>query len=82
VDLYLGASPLSSIEAKVRYFAHESQARPDGAFAYRLRASLPAGSGGARVGLKVTAKIQGDRVPLAYWMLRRPLAAVRQAIGW
>jgi multidrug resistance efflux pump len=31
-----------------------------------------------RLGMKGTAKIYGERVPLALWLLRRPVAAVRQ----
>jgi hypothetical protein len=33
------------------------------------------------VGLKGTVQLSGERVPLAYWMLRRPLATIRQALG-
>jgi hypothetical protein len=81
VSLYLAASPLSSLSAQVRYVSHEAVPRPDGSFAYRLRATLEGGTG-QRVGLKGTAKISGQWAPLAYWMLRRPLATVRQAVGW
>lgn len=80
VSLYLAASPLSSLSAKVRYVSHEAVARPDGSFAYRLRATLE-GTSGQRVGLKGTAKVSGQWAPLAYWMLRRPLATIRQAVG-
>ena len=79
--LYLASDPLASIAAKVRYVAHDAVARPDGSYAYRVRARLD-GPTAQRVGLKGTAKISGDRVPLAYWMLRRPWATVRQALGW
>jgi hypothetical protein len=34
-----------------------------------------------RVGLKGTAKLQGEQVSLLYWMMRRPLATVRGALG-
>ena len=80
VSLYLAASPLSSLAARVRYVAHDSVLRPDGTYAYRLRARLESGTD-QRVGLKGTAKVRGGWVPLAYWMLRRPLATVRQALG-
>lgn len=80
VHLYLAASPLSPLSARVRYVAHDAVLRPDGSYAYRLRAKL-GGATDQRVGMKGTAKISGDRVPLIYWMLRRPLAAVRQAVG-
>lgn len=81
VALYLAASPLAPVDAVVRYVAYEAQARPDGSYAYRVRARLEAASA-YRVGLKGTAKLSGDRVPLVYWVVRRPLAAIRQWLGW
>lgn len=80
VSLYLAASPLSSLSARVRYFAHDAVARPDGSYAYRLRARL-AQSTEQRVGLKGTAKVHGGWVPFIYWVLRRPLATIRQTLG-
>jgi multidrug efflux pump subunit AcrA (membrane-fusion protein) len=80
VNLYLASSPLSSLSAKVRYMAHDAVVRPDGTYAYRVRASLEQGTE-QRVGLKGTVKLSGGRVPLIYWMLRRPLATIRQALG-
>ncbi|MGE5492850.1 MAG: efflux RND transporter periplasmic adaptor subunit [Actinomycetota bacterium] len=80
VSLYLAASPLSSLDARVRYAAHDATLRPEGAYAYRVRARLDAPAG-QRIGLKGTAKIKGGWVPLIYWMLRRPLATIRQAVG-
>lgn len=81
VSLYLNASPLFSVSASVRYAAHDAVQRPDGSYAYRVRASLN-GSTGHRVGLKGTAKLNGDWVPLVYWVLRRPMASIRQMVGW
>ena len=68
------------MSARVRYMAHDALQRPDGAYAYRVCASLDEPTG-HRVGLKGTAKLHGGWVPLAYWMLRRPLAALRTATG-
>ena len=34
-----------------------------------------------RVGLKGTAKVTGGWVPTAYWILRKPLAALRNFVG-
>lgn len=81
VSLHLNASPLSPVAARVRYLAHDAVERPDGGYAYRLRASLTAATG-HRVGLKGTARLHGRWVPLAYWVLRRPLASVRAFLGW
>jgi multidrug efflux pump subunit AcrA (membrane-fusion protein) len=81
VKLYLNASPLFAVSAQVRYAAHDAVQRPDGSYAYRIRASLDNATD-QRVGLKGTARISGRRVPLIYWMVRRPLAVIRQTVGW
>lgn len=80
VRLYLASSPLDPVEASLRYVSYEAAARPDNSFAHRVRAKVD-GKAGHRVGLKGTAKLSGGRVPLLYWMLRRPWAAVRQLVG-
>jgi len=81
VTLYLSADPLNSISAELRYFSHDAVLRPNGIYAYRLRANIPGGTE-RRVGLKGTVKIQGDWVPFSYWVLRRPLATIRQTLGF
>ena len=81
VTLYLNATPLSPVDGHLRFIGHEALQRPDGSYAYRLRASLDAGESAPRVGLKGTAKISGEFVPLVYWALRKPLGTVRQFLG-
>lgn len=81
ISLYLNASPLSPVDARLRYLAHDAMQRPDGTYAYRLRAGLDATTE-HRVGLKGTAKVHGGWVAFGYWVLRRPLASVRTFIGW
>lgn len=80
-SLYLNASPFNAVSANIRYVGHEPMLRPDGTYAYRVRASLPKGKKGPRVGLKGTAKVNGQFVPLSYWVLRKPLAVTRQFLG-
>ncbi|MDP2262516.1 MAG: HlyD family efflux transporter periplasmic adaptor subunit [Hydrogenophaga sp.] len=81
IRLYLSASPMDPVEATVRYFSHDAILRPDGSYAYRLRATLDEPTL-HRVGLKGTAKVRGEWVPMAYWALRRPWASVRSTLGW
>ena len=81
VTLYLNAMPFSPVTGSLRYEGHEPIQRPDGGYAYRVRASLAAGEKGPRVGLKGTAKVHGQFVPLSYWVLRRPLSSLRQFLG-
>jgi len=80
VQLYLSASPTESLSGSLRYVSHEAQRRPDGSSAYRLRATLDAATT-QRIGVKGTARVAGDEVSLGYWMLRRPLGAVREWLG-
>jgi hypothetical protein len=80
LSLFLNANPLQAVKAKIRYVAHDAVQRPDGVFAYRVRAVLVEKTS-HRVGLKGTAKIYGDWVPLVYWMMRRPVASARAYLG-
>lgn len=81
VSLYLSASPLVPVSASVRYMAHDAIERPDGSYAYRVRATL-AGTTAHRVGLRGTARLSGEWTPLGYWVLRRPLASLRKTLGF
>ena len=81
VQLYLNANPLSPVKAKLRYIAFGAVQRPTGGYAYRVAAALTEKTD-HRVGLKGTARLSGRWVPLAYWVFRRPLAALRGTIGW
>jgi multidrug resistance efflux pump len=81
VHLYLSASPLSPVIAEVRYVSYDAMQRPDGSYAYRVRAKL-AEPTSHRIGMKGTARVNGHWAPLAYWLLRRPVAFIRQTLGW
>ena len=81
VSIYLNADPTRPLQAGLRYVAHEAILRPDGQYAYRVRASLSQLDERSRIGLKGTAKLEGGRVPLIYWVMRRPLAALRAWLG-
>lgn len=80
VRLFLNAEPLTPVEAELEYVAFQAQEKPDGQYAYRVQARLlDEQSANVRVGLKGTAKLEGERVTMAYWIMRRPLASFR---GW
>lgn len=81
LTLFLNTAPLSPAHAVVRTVAYEASARPDATLAYRVRATLAEGRAKPRLGLKGTARIDGDTVPLVWWLFRRPLATVRQTLG-
>jgi biotin carboxyl carrier protein len=80
MQLHLASRPGAPVAATLRLYAYEAERRPDGSYAYRLRGAL-SGSERERLGARGTVRIDGPRVPLIYWVLRRPLAALREVTG-
>ncbi len=84
IRVYLQVSPLEPLAARLSQTSYQAATSPDGVSAYRLRAQLDADERAerlARIGLKGTAKIYGERAPVAYFLFRRPLAALRAWTG-
>lgn len=79
VALFLDSDPLNRHAARLERLAYEAQTSAAGQLAYRLDASFA--DAPPRIGLRGTAKLFGQRVPLALYLLRRPLAALRQSVG-
>lgn len=79
VALFLDSDPLQRHLARLERSAYEAQPTAGGQLAYRLDANFDAPP--PRIGLRGTAKIFGDRAPLALYLLRRPLAGLRQSVG-
>lgn len=79
VSLFLDSDPLQRHQARLERSAYEAQPTAGGQLAYRLDANFDAAP--PRIGLRGTAKIFGDRAPLALYLLRRPLAGLRQSVG-
>ncbi len=85
VKLFLTVMPLSPFDAKVSETSYQAVVSPEGVASYRLRAVFDEDAGRtqqARIGLRGTAKIYGSRVFLGYYLLRRPLASLREWTGW
>ncbi|TRO24203.1 HlyD family efflux transporter periplasmic adaptor subunit [Ectopseudomonas mendocina] len=79
VALFLDSDPLNRHLAQLERSAYEAQTTAAGQLAYRLDAAFVEAP--PRIGLRGTAKLFGERAPLAYYLLRRPLAAARQSLG-
>lgn len=79
--LLLHADPLKPVQALIDQASYQAVRSPDGVAAYRVRARLAEGSQAPRLGLRGSAKIDGQMVPLGYFLLRRPLAVARQWLG-
>ncbi|MCK5121672.1 MAG: HlyD family secretion protein, partial [Methylococcales bacterium] len=81
VLLFLNIDPINPIEATLYYAAYQAQVTADELLAYRLKASFKGAGQLPRIGLKGTAKVYGDSVPLIYYLLRKPLTVLRQWLG-
>jgi hypothetical protein len=82
IKLFLTVLPLSPMKATVSETSYQSILSPEGVASYRLRAVFDGSPERARIGLRGTAKIHGERVLLGYYLLRRPLATLREWTGW
>lgn len=80
MSLSLYTAPLGSVQAALEDISYDTEVAPEGGSAYRLRGRFGPGTP-PRLGLKGTVRLYGERAPLVYHMLRRPLAALRRLIG-
>lgn len=81
VKIFLNVAPLSPIVGNIKYVSYSATERPDGTLAYSVRATFPEDEDVPRIGLKGTAKLYGDRVVLIYYLLWRPVSAMRRFVG-
>jgi len=82
VTLFLTVDPLAPLQGHVIEAGYQALLSPQGVASYRLRAAFNEEAESARIGLQGTAKLYGERVSLGYYLLRRPLAALREWTGF
>lgn len=80
--LYLANDPQHPLEARLTAAAFRAEVMPGGVVGYRLKADLNDAAHLPRIGLSGVVRIYGKKAPLGYVMLRRPLTALRQRLGW
>ncbi len=83
VRLFLDADPLKPLSARIVSSGYLVEQTREQGLAYPVRAELEttAGAPAPRIGTRGTAQIFGNRVSLGYYLLRRPVSAIRQRIG-
>ena len=81
VRLFLDADPLNAIPARLSSEGYHAEPNSAQQLVYRLMAEVEARSDGLRIGARGTAQLQGRYVPLCFYLLRRPITAVRQYVG-
>lgn len=82
VKVFLDSDPLNPIETRLVRVDHQARPRDSQTLAFRLVADGGvAEQRGIRLGVRGTAQIYGDIVPLGFYLLRRPIGALRQWAG-
>lgn len=81
VTFYPKASPFTAYHATIDTVAYRAAPTNEAVLAYRVKASFVAGEPLPRLGQMGTARLYAGRVPLIYYVLRRPLATLRQWLG-
>ncbi|MBF0382325.1 MAG: HlyD family efflux transporter periplasmic adaptor subunit [Magnetococcales bacterium] len=82
VLLFLNSDPLNPLPAKLQHASYQATVDHSGTLAYRLTAKLLTTTPPPRIGLQGTAKLMGHQTSVFYYLFRRPLTALRQAVGF
>lgn len=81
VTVYLDSAPLQPLQARLVRASYQAKPTIDKVLAYTLTAQALPGGPVLRIGSRGTAQVYGERVPLVYKIVRRPLTALRQWAG-
>lgn len=81
VALFLDGNPLRPIDATIDRISYRPVVTSDRAMVFRVIAKLPDGVV-HRIGLRGTARLSGETVSMAFYLFRRPVAFLRQKIGF
>ncbi len=83
VKVFLDSNPLKPIEATLIEASYQPYTDKRNVLSYRVSALLEANETDIpRIGIQGTAQIYGNKAPLIYAVLRRPISALRQMTGW
>lgn len=83
VKLFLDSDPLRPFKASLKHADYKAKLGDGEAMSFRLIASLDGDDARPlpRLGVRGTAQVSGDDVPLGLFLFRRPIAALRQWTG-
>lgn len=83
VKLFLDSDPLSPFLAAVTRADYKAKAGENDIVSFRVTARLASDQGRAlpRLGVRGTAQVIGGKVPLGFYLFRRPITALRQGLG-
>ena len=81
IEFFPNVAPDKKFTARLRRMDYQASTTDAGELAYRIRAELDTNENLPRIGMRGTAQLHGERVSLAYFLFRRPLATLRRWTG-
>ena len=81
VMVFFDALPLESFPGAVSRTSYHAEVLPGDVLAYRVMADLTDVDSRIRIGWQGSAKVYGEKGPLAFLLFRRPFTALRQFLG-
>lgn len=81
LTLFDNSRPDAELQGSLISIGYQVEERPEGGFAFPVRASLDAEQQLPPIGSRGTLRLESEDVSLAYLILRRPLALLRQWLG-
>lgn len=81
VMVFFDALPLESFPGAVSRTSYHAEVLPGDVLAYRVMADLTDVDSRIRIGWQGSAKVYGEKGPLAFVLFRRPFTALRQFLG-
>ncbi|MGL4325738.1 MAG: efflux RND transporter periplasmic adaptor subunit [Beijerinckiaceae bacterium] len=79
--IFLDGNPLKPVDATILSTSHQARVVEGQGLVYRIQAQFNPGQSMPRPGVRGTAQLFSDTVPLAYYLFRRPMTWVRQKAG-
>ncbi len=82
VRAFLDNDPLRAVEARITRASHGARVIEGNQLVFRADAAfVDTAADPARLGIRGTAQLYGDRTPIIFMLLRRPLSYLRQHVG-
>jgi hypothetical protein len=81
VSLFLDGDPLHAVAATIERVSYRPSMTPDKQMVFKIAAKFNKPEA-HRIGLRGTARLSGETVSLGFYLFRRPMAYLRQKIGW
>ena len=82
VNVFLHSAPSQAYTARISFLANATSSSPDGVPSFLAEAEWKGAPPELHLGLEGTSILYGEKVSIAYWIFRKPMARIRATLGW